>query len=72
MRKYTFWFIGITIVIILGYDAYVMLADGKEASVSQVLIDISYDYPVAVFLIGFTMGHLFWRMGGDRRKDVTK
>lgn len=54
---------------IFGYDAYIILAESKLESVSSYIIRWSYDYPMITFLVGFTMGHLFWRM---RRKDIWK
>lgn len=67
MRKWTVLFIIATVVIIAGYDMYAIFVDGKEASISQVIIDWSYQYPSLTFLMGFVMGHLFWRMP-DRKK----
>ena len=61
-RKYTSIFIVVVILGIFAYDGWVIIVGGKDASVSQVIIDYSYDYPSFTFLIGFIMGHLFWRM----------
>lgn len=57
----------IFVVGLIGFDAYVILTESKLESVSSYLIRWSYEYPMIPFLIGFLMGHLFWRM---RSKDV--
>lgn len=67
MRNITGYFIGISIIVWIFYDLYVVIFDSKDASISQVLIDYSYQYPIGVFAIGVIMGHLFWRMP-DRKK----
>lgn len=67
-RKLTGIFILVLIVAIAVYDIYIINVAGKDASISQVLIDYAYDYPSFPFIFGFICGHLFWRMGGDRRK----
>jgi hypothetical protein len=53
-------------VIFAGYDAYLLTNYGTEATVSHWIIVNSYKYPVLPFvfglIVGFLMGHLFWRM----------
>jgi len=62
MRKKTAIFIVMTLLLIGVWDVYAILGGGKEASISHTLIEWSYEYPSFTFLIGFAMGHLFWRM----------
>jgi len=62
MKKLTPYFIIITIVIIAIYDFWIITVEGKLQSVSAVLIRWSYEYPSFTFLMGFTFGHLFWKM----------
>lgn len=62
MRKNTSIFIIVILLLIGIWDVYAILNGGKESSVSHVLIEWSYEYPSFTFLIGFAMGHLFWRM----------
>lgn len=53
----------ISILVLIGvFDFYIIFEGGKEASISHTLIEWSYEYPSFTFLLGFTMGHLFWRM----------
>lgn len=60
-KKLTAIFIGVAILIIAAYDVYAILAGGSEASISHTMILWSYKYPVFTFMMGFVMGHLFWR-----------
>lgn len=62
MRKYTIAFIIVVLVAIGVYDVFVISASGKQDSISWVIIEWSHEYPSFVFMIGFAMGHLFWRM----------
>lgn len=55
-------FIAITIVVIAIVDVYLIMTGGTAASISHQIITWSYEYPAFTFLMGFTMGHLFWRM----------
>lgn len=68
-RMYTGIFIGIVIVAIAVYDVSIIVVGGKDASISQVLIDYSYEFPSFPFIMGFIMGHLFWRMPDKKKED---
>jgi len=61
-KKWTAIFIVSVIVSIAVYDGIAIANGGTEASVSHMLITWSYQYPAFTFLMGFAMGHLFWRM----------
>lgn len=65
--KKTYYFIIGLVIIIAGYDFFIIETEGKEASISAVLIRWSYEYPSISFLTGFVAGHVFWRM---KDKDV--
>jgi hypothetical protein len=60
--KKTVYFILLTIAVIAAYDIYIIMVAGKPASISATIIRWSHEYPAFVFCMGFTMGHLFWRM----------
>jgi hypothetical protein len=62
LKKATVYFIILTLIVIAVWDAYVIIEQGTEASISHTLVVWSYEYPAVTFLMGFTMGHLFWRM----------
>jgi len=47
---------------------YAIYVAGKDASVSQYIIDWSYEYPIATFFSGVVCGHLFWRMPDKEKK----
>ncbi len=70
----TFAVIPLAIVLILIYDVYAIFLGGSEASISSLIIKMSYEMPFMVFIIGFLngvlSGHLFWRM--KRNKDTNK
>jgi len=68
MKITVFFIIGV-ILLIAGYDVWVIVEHGKQASVSATLIRWSYEYPSLTFLMGFTFGHLYWRMAS---KDIWK
>lgn len=69
-RKWTIIFIAVVIIAIAVYDVFIIAEAGTEASISHILIEWSYKFPAFTFLMGFTMGHLFWRMG-DTAKTKT-
>lgn len=59
----------LTVAVILGiilviavYDVWVILKRGKFESISAHIIRMSKQYPLLVFLLGITFGHLFWSM----------
>jgi len=68
-KRMTVYFICLTIVAIAGYDVFVISKGGVETSISMQMIQWAHKYPAFPFLMGFTMGHLFWRMGDN---SVTK
>ena len=68
-RTYTGYFILIAVVAIIVYDFVAIANGGKDASISQYLIDWSYQYPVMPFAFGIVCGHLFWRMPDKEKKD---
>lgn len=72
-KKLTVYFILSVIVLIGVYDIYVIYTAGTEASISNTMIVWAYKYPSFPFLMGFVMGHLFWRMRENKdTAEVTK
>lgn len=67
MKKITPYFIILLVAAIVVFDFWIIARDGKPESISATLIRWSYEYPSIPFLLGFTCGHLFWRM---KDKDV--
>jgi hypothetical protein len=55
-------FILLTIIVIFGFDLWVILKRGKQQSVSAYIIRYSKRYPIAPFLLGIVCGHLTWSM----------
>lgn len=68
MSKAGIFIIGL-IVAIAGFDAYLIIGDGTDASISNQIIEWSYEYPAFTFLTGFTMGHLFWVISNRRKRE---
>ena len=66
-KNKTIVFIGVCIVAIIAWDIWTIVANGLETSISQVMIDWAYDYPVFPFTMGFVMGHLFWKISEIRK-----
>jgi len=60
--KITQYFLVAVVLAFIFFDGAIIFKYGKDASISQVLIDYSYSYPVGVLAIGIVLGHLFWRM----------
>jgi hypothetical protein len=64
----------ILVVLVLVYDAVAISKGGTEASISSIVINMTYTMPFAthitVFLCGVLFGHLFWRMKPN--KDTIK
>lgn len=69
LKKMTAIFIVVIILLIAGFDAYVLIEGGTEASISYTMFTWSKEYPVFTFAMGFTMGHLFWRIRSVKPGD---
>jgi hypothetical protein len=48
------------VVIVLFWDATVLLMDRPEATLSAVLMQITKENPIVAFVLGVVIGHLFW------------
>ncbi len=70
----TFGIIPLLVLAVLGYDVYAIYVGKSEASISSLIIKLSYEMPFFVYLIGLfngiLVGHLFWRM--KRNEDTRK
>ena len=59
-------FIGFTIVVVGGYDIYAISEGGTEATISFMVFQWSYKYPIFTWFCGFIpgllVGHFFWRI----------
>ena len=59
-------FIFLMVTQIFLFDVYIIGKAGASESISAYLIRWSHEYPSIPFLVGFIMGHLFWRMSDSR------
>lgn len=72
-RKITTYVITGSAAAFIGYDALVISEAGTEASISMILIEWSYKYPLMTFAAGILGGHLFWRVRDNKHtKDLGK
>lgn len=50
----------------LVYDIYAVMAGGTEGTISFIIYDWSFKYPIFTFMCGFSIGllsgHFFWRI----------
>lgn len=65
-------FILVTFAAIFIFDAYIIIAKGKQESISSHIIRGSKKYPLLVLLFGIVLGHLFWSMRVDDYEYNTK
>jgi hypothetical protein len=54
--------LGITVVTLIGYDVFAVIKGGTEATISNVIIQWSYQFPAMTFGAGFLCGHLFFKI----------
>lgn len=72
LKNYAIYFIIAAILVIAAFDAWLIIEGDLESSISATLIEWGYKYPIFTFLMGVTMGHLFWRMRetpGTKKQD---
>ena len=66
----TFGVVPLIFAAILIYDVFAIGSGGTEASISSILIDMSYRMPFMVYCIGLIngilVGHLFWKMKANK------
>lgn len=62
-RIATGWFIVSSVVLWALWDCFVAWRWGSDATISKVIVDISYDYPIVGVAVGILIGHLFTQMG---------
>ena len=58
----SFFVIWITVLTLIGYDIYIRIVKGKDATLSLTIYKWSKAYPIIPFAIGVLMGHFFWGM----------
>jgi len=72
IKKLTQLFIVSAVVVIFGFDAYVIYAGGTEASISWNIFEWAHKYQSIPFATGYVCGHLFWQMKGLKKLEVAK
>jgi hypothetical protein len=61
----TLWVLGALFVLLIVYDIVAVLLFGMDATISVSLYEFSRAYPVAAFIAGFLMGHIFFPIYPD-------
>ena len=61
-KKSTIVFILIALICILGFDGFQAYQGGKEATISWVIYESAYKWPIIPLLFGILMGHFFYQM----------
>jgi hypothetical protein len=78
ITKYvTFGLIPLLILSIIIYDVVAIIGGDTEASISSLIISMSYQMPFMVYIFGLfnglLVGHLFWRMkSNEDTKKIDK
>lgn len=53
-------------VLLGGYDIFVVLKSGVNATISRVVYNAAADYPITAFAFGVLIGHLYWAQKIER------
>jgi len=68
---FTLGSIGLLLLAWLGYDIYAISEGGTEASISFMMYEWSYKFPIFTWSCGFMpglfVGHFFWRIRDTER-----
>lgn len=56
----TEWILIGVVVLLAIYDVFALLYWGEYATISYVLRESSYKYPIIAFLLGLLVGHALW------------
>jgi hypothetical protein len=56
----TRWFLLCVVVAVACWSLAAIRAGRWDATVSAVVVDLAYQYPVIALLIGLLLGHWFW------------
>jgi hypothetical protein len=70
ITKIVIGLIFLVVALVLIYDVVAIVNGGTEASISSFIITMAYKMPFAVYMLGLSngilIGHLFWRMKGNK------
>lgn len=80
IKKKTSFFVVLSVALMavawIVYDIYAITEGGTEASISFMMYEWSYKYPIFTFACGFfpgvLIGHFFWRIRDTKRtKEIS-
>ena len=69
MRRITLISLLVLTALVIAYDFVAYWIGGSEATISRVIGEGSYTYPVISFLAGLVSGHLWWVQGSIPGKE---
>ncbi len=69
VRAITGFFIIGCVLIIAGYDVWAFMKADTEGTISHLLMSWAHAYPIMPFAIGVLVGHLFWSIRNDLKKE---
>ena len=61
IKKSTVIFIVTSLVVIVAYDVWAVIAGGIESTISEVVWSWSIRRPIIPFAAGIVCGHFFWQ-----------
>ena len=64
-RSQTWLVIASTVVLWIGWDFYVGLRYGSDATISKCIAEVSRDYAIVPFGVGLLCGHFFTQMASE-------
>lgn len=60
INRLTLFVILIATLLLAGYDLFIFMTLGNDATISIVMKQLCEQYPVIPFVAGFICGHIFW------------
>jgi hypothetical protein len=64
--------LGVAVALVIGWDVYAQLAGGLESTASWAIWELQDQWKPFGFIVGFFMGHLFFRSSGSDLLDFDR
>lgn len=69
-RNHTPNFIWVILILVVAWDILAKVFGGMGSTVSSLLFNLGYDWPVIPFMAGLLCGHFFFSMWGRESKRM--
>ena len=69
-RKPTIYVVWFTLFGVLLWDAVAKQFGGMGSTVSSLMFDLAYEWPIVTFMAGLLCGHFFFSMWGRESKQM--